>query len=151
MDKYFNIYENIDRIDPVELKRVAGLKDPDETSWTKGKKYKVQLSGTECTVTTSFARLDERVDGNLDAYSALSTMMTREEVEARIWKEDPNARTDAVYYARPEFLPGLPDLTEDEKEHRRAFTAAVLTLLSDHYFGNSIPIIILSVKPRRSS
>ncbi len=131
MSKFFNLYENIDLINPVDLKRAAGLKDPEGVSWPKGKKYKVQLAGTECTVTTSFSGLDGRVNGNLDAFSALSTMLTREEVEARIWKEDPNARSDAVYYAQPEFLPGLPDLTEDEKEHRRAFTAAILTLLSD--------------------
>lgn len=131
MSKFFNIYENIDRINPADLKRAAGIKNPEKLEWPKGKKYKVQLSGQECTVTTSFARLDERVDGNLDAFSALSTMMTREEVEARIWKEDPNARSDAVYYAQPEFLPGLPELTEDEKERRRAYTAAILTLLSD--------------------
>ena len=78
MEKYFNIYENIDKIDPTELKRAAGLKDPERVVWPKGKKYKVQLAGKECSVTTSFARLDERVDGTLDAYTALSTMMTRD-------------------------------------------------------------------------
>ncbi len=58
-------------------------------------------------------------------------MMALEEVVERIWKEDPNGGSDAAYYATAEFLPGLPDLSRDEQEHRRAFTAAVLCLLSN--------------------
>ena len=143
MEKYFSVYENIDLVDPVELKRAAGIQDPEGVSWPKGKKYKVQLAGTECTITTSFSGLDGRVYGNLDAFSALSTMMTRDEVEERIWKLDPNGGSDAYLYATAEFLPGLPELTREEKEHRRAFTAAILTLLSDQktieYLAESAP------------
>ena len=143
MNKSFNIYQNIDNIDAAELKRVAGLDNPEEVVWPESKKYTVTLAGKECTVTTSFAGLDFDVDGDLDAFSALSTMMSQKEVEAQIWKEDPNARSDAVYYAQPEFLPGLPKLTEEEKDHRVAFTAAVLTLLSDQktidYLAESVP------------
>ena len=133
MSEYFNIYENIDQINIAELKRAAGLKDPDKVVWPKGKKYKVQLAGKECTVTTSFANAEGKTDGYhlLDAYSALSTMMTRDEVVDKIHKEDPNGHTDADLYATAEFLPGLPKLTDKEVEQRRAFTAAILTLLSD--------------------
>ena len=131
MSTCFKLYENIDKIDPTELKRAAGIKDPEKVVWPKGKKYKVQLGGKECSVTTSFARLEERIYGNLDAYSALSTMLSREEVVERMWKEDPNGHTDAVNYAYAEFLPGLPTLSYEEIEHRKAFTAAVLTLISD--------------------
>ena len=131
MEKYFNIYENIDKIDPAELKQAAGMKDPDKVTWPKGKKYKVKLAGKECTVTTSFARAADKADGDYDAYSALSTMMTRDEVVDRIHKEDPNGRSDADVYAHAEFLPGLPKLTKDEIKHREAFMAAILTLLSD--------------------
>ena len=131
MSTYFKLYENIDKIDPTELKRVAGIKDPEKVVWPKGKKYKVQLGGTECSVTTSFTRLEDRVDGTLDAFTALSTMLTRDEVVERMWKEDPNGHTDAVDYAYAEFLPGIPTLSSEEIEHRRAFTAAVLTLLSN--------------------
>ncbi len=47
MEKYFNIYENIELIDPAEMKRIAGLPDPDEIIWPKEGKYRVQLAGTE--------------------------------------------------------------------------------------------------------
>lgn len=131
MDKYFNLYEYIEMIDPAELKRAAGLDDPEKIIWPKGKKYKVQLSGKECTITTSFSGVDRKVNGDLDAYIALSTMMSRDEVVEQIHKEDPNGGTDAEYYATAQFLPGLPRLTDEEIEHRKAFTAAILTLLSD--------------------
>ena len=131
MSKFFNIYENIDAIDPAELKRAAGLKDPEKVTWPKGKKYKVALGGKECSVTTYFSGAEGSAYGQYDAYTALSTMMTRDEVVDRMWKEDPNGGSDAVNYAYAEFLPGLPELTKEEKEHRQAFTAAILTLLSD--------------------
>lgn len=131
MSKYFNVYENMDTIDPAELLRAAGVKDSDKINWPKGKKYKVTLSGKECTVTTSFSKLEERIDGDLDAHAALSTMMSREEVVDRMRKEDPNAGSDWMNYAHAEFLPGLPELTDEERLHRKAFAAAVLTLLSD--------------------
>ena len=131
MSKFFNIYENIDAIDPAELKRAAGLKDPEKVTWPKGKKYKVTLGGKECSVTTYFSGAEGSAYGQYDAYTALSTMMTRDEVVDRMWKEDPNGGSDAVNYAYAEFLPGLPELTKEEKEHRQAFTAAILTLLSD--------------------
>ena len=131
MSKVFNIYENIDMIDPAELKRAAGLKDPEKVTWPKGKKYKVQLGGKECSVTTYFSNAEGSAYGQFDAFTALSTMMTRDEVVEKMWELDPNGGSDAVNYAQAEFLPGLPELSDEEKEHRKAFTAAVLTLLSD--------------------
>ena len=145
--KVFKIYENIDRIDPAELKRAAGLKDPEKITWPKGKKYTVQLEGTECSVTTYFSRAKESLYGHYDAYNALSTMMTRDEVVERIRKADPDGGSDAAYYAAAEFLPGLEDLTSDEKEHRKAFTAAILTLLSDQ----STMQVIAECAPRKKN
>ena len=131
MSSYFNIYEKIDSIDLTEFLNAAGIKDINNITWPKGKTYKVLLEGAECSVTTSFRQLGDRVDGDLDAYTALSTMMSREEVVERIHKEDPNGHTDADWYAHAEFLPSLPELTESEREQRVAFSAAVLSLLSD--------------------
>ncbi len=131
MEKYFNIYENIDKIDLAKLKEAAGINSSYEVTWPKGKKWKVMLSGKECTVTTSFANAAGKANGNLDAFSALSTMMTREEVVERIRREDPDGGSDAVYFAQAEFLPGLPKLTDEERKCRIEFTAAVLTLLSN--------------------
>ena len=131
MKEYLNVYENLDNIDPVELLRAGGVKDPETITWPKGKKFKIQLAGKECSVTTSFRQLEERVDGDLDAYAALSTMMSRDEVVEMMWKKDPNGGTDAINYAHAEFLPGLPELTDDEREQRKLFAAAILTLLSD--------------------
>ena len=129
MSEYFNLYENIDQINVPELLKSAGIAEP--VTWPKGKKFKVQLSGEECTVTTSFRQLEDRIDGDVDAFAALSTMLTKEEVINRIWKEDPNGGTDAVDYAQAKFLPGLPELTDEERKQRKAFAAAVLTILSD--------------------
>ena len=127
MSSYFNIYEKIDTVDLDELLNAAGIKDFDNITWPKGKTYKVLLEGTECSVTTSFRQLEDRIDGDLDAYTALSTMMSRDEVVERIHKEDPNGHSDADWYAHAEFLPSLPELTESEREQRLAFSAAILS------------------------
>lgn len=131
MNGFFNLYENIDKIDVTELKRAAGLNETGEIVWPKGEKYKVQVAGKQFQVATSVVKLDERVKGDYDAYTALSTMLSRDEVVSIIQKEDPNGDTDADVFATAEFLPGLPKLTKDEVEQRRAFTAVIVTLLSD--------------------
>ena len=101
MSKVFNIYENIDMIDPAELKRAAGLKDPEKVTWPKGKKYKVQLGGKECSVTTYFSNAEGSAYGQFDAFTALSTMMTRDEVVEKMWELDPNGAVMQSIMHRP--------------------------------------------------
>ncbi len=129
--KHFRIYENLDALDLTPLLTAAGTAPG---VWPKGKKYKVKLNGKDFEVTTYFSKSQEKADGldyGRDAAAELKDMKTREEVVAAIQKSDPNRRTDAEYYATPEFRNQSPTLTDEQLQRRRTFIAAVATLISN--------------------
>lgn len=140
IDKKFNIYEAIDRLDLTPLfdkaKTAPGV-------WPKGKKFKVVLNGTEFAVTTYFSKAQEKTEdlyGVRDAAAELKNMKTREEVVEEIREKDPNHRTDAEYYATAAFRNESPRLDDDQLDLRRNFIAAVANLITDQKTMEAIAV-----------
>lgn len=123
----FNIYENMSKVD------LTGFIAEVETSkFPSSKEYKVMINGKEFQVKTTWPKRMKRFDACFDAYNAIDTMFSKEEVEDAIIEMDPGMHSDAFMFAQPEFNWNVCiKLGEDEIEKRMAFLSAVANLIDD--------------------
>lgn len=123
-----NYYRVIDQLDVDQMLEDVNPKYTwDETVYPKRKKIEVEESGrtitVECKLSTSL-RTVERNTGlynTYDMYEAVEQMLSTEEVRDMIYEMDPNCRSDAAQYARPEFREDTTNLTEEGYRQRLMF------------------------------
>lgn len=122
-----DLYDDIDAVDIEELARRAGVSGRD---YPADKQPKVNVDGKTFTVQFGLKRNISvfYVAGAKDGKAAYETMLTREQVQERIEKEDPNFRSDAYDLATPEFSEGNR-ISDETAERRFLFLKAVGAML----------------------
>ena len=126
--RLIKIYQNMSNMDITALITEAG-----NTKCPANKDYKVMYNGKEFHVKTSWPRRKQKFDNYFDAYSAIETMLSVEEVQQKWIDLDPNMHSDAAYFiTSPEFDPEkCVELDEVETKRRMDFIMAVANLLDD--------------------
>ncbi len=142
------IYKSIDRFDANSLfKNIFGSDDIKKIKLPTDKKYMTVIDKHEFTVKTLISkrmknRFEHQYYEMYDAFTAISTMRSKEEVLEEIDRMDPMRHSDAFMLAAPEFKKDLPELSEEQIELRKKFIASVAYLISDEKVINQIAQLV---------
>ena len=126
-----DLYTDPSKIDIDALWLAVGFRD--DKNYPEDKTHTVVLNGKQFRIIIGLKRTLKRLNPNIIGYAAekeYKTMLSREEVRAKIEEEDPNWHTDAADYATAQFI-CKNRLSDDEILRRFSFLKTVGIRLSD--------------------
>lgn len=131
------IYKSMERFDANRLfKDVFNTDDIKKIKLPPDKQYALVIDKHEFTVKTLISKRMKNRFYNpyykmYDAYTAISTMRSKEEVLKEIDQMDPGRGSDAFMLASPEFRKDLPQLSDGQIEMRKKFIVSIAYLISN--------------------
>lgn len=128
-----SIYRSIDSYDVARMAAAAGLGEDGTGALPADKKYSVSINGKKLYVRTGFSRSwnTQAIQNacGFDAVEAINSMLSREQVVEKIRQADPNAVSDAEYYATAEFSLKKGDV--DLTKRRLLFMKTIAAMLCE--------------------